>query len=398
MKKIINLIIVLFPILSGYGLSLSLDFGSIILFVCGGWCFIAHPRHLRFPIGYALFFWVALILSLVWARSIPLRLLLFSINLLFACLYADWQLLWKYYGKVVWICSAFLIIQELFYYAIGSRPSGILPFIPTIYGGDIDSRIAMTAIADRSASLFLEPSYFAQFLIPFVIINLFSPQKSELKKAVAASLIVVLSRSGVGIISLSLVWLFWFLLGNTKTGWKILVSFSALGLISLLLYAGSGFFDYFAVRSGELRSYSGDEQFQSSGFIRIFRGYFAFSDMPNLNKLFGSNPDDVQLLLDRSIFFGTESTNFINGMQTILFYHGIVGAILYIRHIMLFPYKTKNKMLIVMSVTIILLLLTESFYLSSRLFVMIVMMFLIRDSDKRRNVMPVRGYKGVDAI
>lgn len=381
MKKIFNILLALFPILSGYGLSLSLDFGSIMLFVFGVGCFLRYARQFKFrlPIGYALFFWVSLILSIVWVRSVPLRLLLFSVNICFACQFADWKLLWRYYSKVVWICVGFFIIQEVLYYTVGSRPSGIAPFIPTIYGGDDASRIAMTAIAERSASLFLEPSYFAQFLIPFVVINLFSTQKENLKKAIVVSFVVVLSRSGVGIMLLGITWLLWFLYGKSNTIWKILLSIAGIGIMSLLFYSDSSLLNYFTSRSAELISYSGDEQFQSSGFIRVFRGYLAFSDLPALNKLLGSHPDDVQLLLNRSIYFGTESSNFINGMQTILFYHGIVGAILYLRHIFLFSYKTKIKALVVLSIIIVILLLTESFYLSSRLFVMIVLMDLIRE-------------------
>ena len=152
--------------------------------------------------------------------------------------------------------------------------------------------------------------------------------------------------------------------------------------LGVLVYA-SGLDMYLLDRSSELLSYSGDEQYHSSGFIRIFRGYFAFADLSVLNMLLGSNPTDVQLLLDRSMYFGQESTNFINGMQTLLFYHGIIGTIIYLRHILLLPYKTRNKTLLVLSISIIILLLLEQFYLSSRLFVMMMFMHLMREGSKR---------------
>jgi len=384
MKRIFNLLIALYPILSGYGLSLSLDFGSILLFVFGVGCVIAYPRKFRIkmPEGYMLFFVVALLLSLVWARSVPLRLLLFSVNLVFACCFAEKELLWKYYNIIVWVCVVFFLAQEVSFYIIGVRPSGILSFLPTVYGGDNAGLIEETVTSERSSSFFLEPSYFAQFLIPYVVINLFSTKKNERKQAVIASFILVLIRSGVGIMVLGIIWLLWFLFSNIKARTKIISLVFITMTLLVLTYTASGFLDYFLSRSDELLSFTGDEQYQSSGFIRIFRGYFAFANTSFLNKLFGSPPEVVQALLEGSIYFGKESSNFINGIQTLLFYHGILGTILYLRHLLLLPYKTGSKTLLILSISIIVLLFPEQFYLSSRLFVMIVFMYLIRKDIK----------------
>ncbi len=336
------------------------------------------------PVGYGLFFVVTLLLSFIWARTIPLRLLLFSINLCFACCYAEKELLWKYYSIIVWICAVFFLVQEASFVILGIRPSGLLSFLPTVYGDSYAGIIEETATGGRSSSFFLEPSYFAQFLVPYVAISLFSSLKVERRKAILVSVILLLIRSGVGILLLSIIWLLWFLFTDLKAHTKI----SALILITMALivfiYADNDFLGYFMGRSSELLSYTGDEQYQSSGFIRIFRGYFAFADLPTMNKLLGSNPADVHATFDRSVYFGTESTDYINGMQTLLFYHGIVGAVFFLRHLFLFPYKTGNKTLLVLSISIVLLLLVESFYLSSRLFVMTVFMYLLHEECIKR--------------
>lgn len=395
MKKAFNILLALFPILSGYGLSLSLDFGSLLIFIVGVGCIFVYPQQfrLKFPVGYLAFFIVALLLSFLWARSIPLRLLLFSVNLCLACCYADMDKLWKYYGIVVWVCVVFFLLQEVSFYTLGFRPSGVVSFLPTVYGEEI-SKSLISSISDdsRSSSFFLEPSFFAQFLIPYVAISLFSSNKSGLKRAIVASVIVLLVRSGVGILLLGVTWLLWFLFSNVKASTKIIVTAFAVTIMGVLLYAGSGMMDYFSSRAGELMSFSGDEQYQSSGFIRIFRGYYAFSELPTLNMLLGSHPDDVQALLERSVFFGTESTNFINGMQTLLFYHGIVGTFFYLRHIFLFPYKSKKRILIVLSLSVFVLLLMESFYLSSRLFVMTIFMYMIKKETSKSSALNTSKY------
>jgi len=388
MKKAFNLQIALFPILSGYGLSLSLDFGSLLLFIFGVGCIITYPRQfkIKLPIGYSLFFVVAFLLSLAWVRSLPLRLLLFSVNLCFACCYAEKQLLWKLYGTIVWVCIAFFFVQEASFSILGVRPSGILPFLPTVYGGDNAGIINETATGVRSSSFFLEPSYFAQFLIPYVVICLFSSKVDERKKAIIVSFILLLVRSGIGILLLGIIWLLWLLLGNIKASTKVTAFVLIIMTLCALFFADNSISEYFLDRSSELLSYSGEEQYQSSGFIRIFRGYFAFSDLPTLNKLLGTHPSDVQSIFDRSLYFGTESTNFINGMQTLLFYHGIIGTFIYLRHILLLPYNTRNKTLLVLSISIIVLLLLEQFYLSSRLFVMMAFMHLMREEMKRSRI------------
>lgn len=388
MKKAFNFLLAIFPVLSGYGFSLSLDLGSVLLFVFGVGCVLAYPRifSIKLPVGYTLFFIVTLVLALIWAKTVPLRLLLFSVNLCFACCYAHKEFLWKYYSMIVWVCVAFFLIQESSFIVFGNRPSGLLPFLPTIYGGDTGSRIDAAALMERSSSFFLEPSYFAQFLIPYVTICLFSSPKNSSPKAIAASVVVVLIKSGVGIIMLGIIWLFWFLFSNIKIKVKIISLIIALLLVVVLIYSDSGMLSYFTGRSEELLSFSGDEQYQSSGFIRFFRGYFAYADVPTIDKFLGMNPVGVHDILERSIYFGTDESFFINGMQTLLFYHGIVGAILYLRHLLLFPKKTGTKTLVVLSISIIILLLSESFYLSSRLFLMTVFMYLIRDECRRSQV------------
>lgn len=378
MKKAFNLAIALFPIISGYGFSPSLDFGSLLLFVLGVGCVFVYPHQFKFkfPLGYQAFFIVALLLSLLWARSVPLRLLLFSVNLCLACTYAQWDYLWKYYKATVIISGLFFVFQEGLFYTAGYRPSGLLTILPVIYGNNA-TMIEQAASSFRSASFFLEPSYFAQFLLPYVVICLFSSDRKRMKQAIVVSVLLILIRSGIGILALGVIWLLWFLFSNTKLVYKIIVGFGAVGVLAVLAYADSSVFDYFSKRSGEMMSYSGDETYMSSGFIRFFRGYYAFSDMSTLDKLFGTNPSIVHDILEKNIFFGSDESNFINGVQTLLFYHGIVGTLFFLRHVLMYPYKVHNKILLVMSVCIILLMLGESFYLCSRWLMMVVFMQLI---------------------
>ena len=40
-------------------------------------------------------------------------------------------------------------------------------------------------------------------------------------------------------------------------------------------------------------------------------------------------PHQPQDILRKNIFFGSDESNFINGAQTLLFYHGIIGTLFF---------------------------------------------------------------------
>ena len=387
MKKAYNFFLALFPILSGYGLSPSADFGSLLLLLFGLGCLCLYPSQfkLRFPIGYAPFLVVTVVLSILWSQSIPLRLILFSVNLCLACSFSTYVDLWNYYRKIVLVCCVFFVIQEVSFLLLGSRPSGIFSFVPTIYGDNSSIKIEETILNTRSSSFFLEPSYFAQFLIPYVGICAFSQKVDERKKAILVSIIVLLIRSGIGVILVGFIWLFWFFFGSAKKRAKLLAVVLAIVGIGILSYLGGSLVDYFMLRSEELLTYTGDEQYQSSGFIRFFRGYFVFAEVPTLNKIFGSSPGVVQsTLLNNELFWKVED-HFINGFQTLLFHNGIIGAVLYLHHILLFPIKAKKKSIFVLTICIIVLLFGESFYLCSRLFLITALLYLITREEMTSN-------------
>lgn len=55
-------------------------------------------------------------------------------------------------------------------------------FLPTVYGDGTAAYFESHQEVVRQASFFLEPSYFAQFLLPWVIIELFAGGKNILER------------------------------------------------------------------------------------------------------------------------------------------------------------------------------------------------------------------------
>lgn len=378
MKKIYHMLLVLYPILSGYGFSAQLDFGILLLLISG--CLYISKRHqeIKFVFfrGYILFFLTATILSFAILKTIPLRLFLFSINLWLATALVDIELLKRYYGYAVAICCSYFILQEITYNLTGSRISGLTTLVPTIYGAISEKYVAIQTRVPRSAAFFLEPSYFAQYLFPYIVINIFSKQKSTFKKAIAVSFIMFLIKSGNGTILLLLVWGIWFVFSSIKTYIKISVAtLMLLGLVGIYFIDPTIFESLFS-RTSELHATAylnlGDSE--TSGFIRFFRGYYLYNDMPLFNKLFGSTSDAVVAAMNASPFLWNRD-QFMNGVQTLLIYNGLFVCFLYFRHIFLFFKGTLNQKEVVALVAgFIFLMFSESYYLCSR--ALLTMLFI----------------------
>ena len=387
MKKIYHILLVLYPILSGYGFSAQLDFGILLLLFSGSLYFSKKHKSVSYVSfrGYNLFFITAVILSLAILKTVPLRLILFSINLWLAMALVDIELLKRYYGYVVAICCGYFILQEISYNLTGTRISGLTTLVPTIYGALSEKYVAIQTKVPRSAAFFLEPSYFAQYLFPYIVLNIFSKQKSAFKKVIAVSLVMFLIRSGNGTILLLLIWGTWFLFSNIKAYIKILVvAFMLMGLAGIYFYDPS-IYESLLSRTSELQASASANMGESetSGFIRFFRGYYLYNDMPLFSKIFGSTNDAVLSAMKASPFLWNKD-QFMNGVQTLLIYNGLIVCLLYFRHILLFcKGALKQKEVVAFVLGFIFLMFSESYYLCSR--ALLTMMFiygLIQDNLK----------------
>lgn len=376
MNKVYNFLLALYPIVSGYGFSPQADFGILIITMIGFLYYVtAKPQgKLRLPDGYLLFFIVTMIFSLFLAHHIYLRLILFTVNLCLACSLGDYFLLFKYYEKIMIVCCAFFFVQLVSSVLLNIHIVGIFSFLPTIYEGIVDVQDVQSE-SERFASFFMEPSYFAQYLFPYIVIRLFSFKKKDIKKAIYISIILLLVRSGNGMLLLIVIWGAWFFTKNTSTLAKGGVAVVVLLGWLLLVFSGSDFFDLVLSRVSEFQSYDGEEVNQSSGFIRFFRGYYAFSDFPLFNKWFGSSSKVATNIIESNVFFIGGET-FINGTQTLLCYHGIISCVLFFRHLTLYCWHKYDTILTVMVICSFVLMLGESYFLCSRMLLCSALMYL----------------------
>lgn len=381
-QRFFSLILVLSPILSAYGLSPQAEFGIFSVLVFGILTILFNKGRFtpKFPKGYLLFFVVALFFAVVFTKSLPLRLLLFSVNIAIACRFADYEYVVKYYSKAVVFCCVYFLFQEIVFIVTGVRASGLIPFFPIIYGDTIAYTEHLVE-AGRSASVFLEPSYLVQYLFPYLAIKLFSSNPDDFKKAVYVSLIILLVRSGNGVLLLAVTWGIWFFYSNIRRSKKIIIAVAATAVVGLVLISVPEFYDSIFGRMAELQSYDANERFFSSGFIRIFRGYYLYSEMSSFQQLFGASDMVINDMMDKSILFA-QGGKVINGVQTLLVHNGLIVCVLYLAHIIQFATSDKSKTMIVLTIGFMLLMLTETYYLCSRSLFHTALMFALANHNR----------------
>ena len=380
MKNLYCFLLATYPITSGYGLSPQLDFGSILLLLFGIFIFIK-DGHIKFvyPLGYKEFMWTGIIISIIFVAHVPFRLILFSVNLVLACKYVSWDTLWRFYKIVVAVSCIFFFVQEIASNVLNMHISGILSFIPTIYGyADKSSTLAELQGSGRSPSFFLEPSYFAQFLFPFIALQLYQKDKSSIITAIFVSVIVLLTKTGNGVALFFIIWGVWFIHSNISARNKIALIIVFLVILSATIYYQPDLILNISHRSNELTSYLGDEEYMSSGFIRFFRGYYLITDLPLSCLLFGASPTDIEHYMNQNTYFAFTSDRMINGLQTAITSHGLFVAILYCSHLLKYTIGLrKDKAGLVICICFMYLMLSESYFLSGRGFLTTIFIFCL---------------------
>jgi len=264
-------------------------------------------------------------------------LLLFVFNFLLVIPHVRIPLLRKYYKYAVIICIVVFCMQELSYYTRGSRFMALVPFFHTIYAGvDTTNFVSKMSMLDRSCSMFLEPSHFAHFLLPYMAMEFgFLHDKGKLANGsiVVVSLVLLFLRSGNGLIGMAIMWVFAVLFSNLNKPLKFIIIIPLALLVST--YGFSVFSNTEMGRSIMERTQELDTDVaeMNSGFIRVWRGYYVFGEQPFPVKLFGVGYGGLEDAVHNSIFqwmFLSSTDTYVNNAQAFLLSYGVLGTFLFL--------------------------------------------------------------------
>ncbi|NQK81610.1 hypothetical protein HO482_05780 [Streptococcus suis] len=265
-SKLYTWALVLLPLVSIYGISeINLDFGTLALllllpFVINEQGKIVFEKRIVFPwLLYAIYIVISLYFPTIFGKetyltngSLYVRAFKNIIYIFILMLSTSRGIINKdyfvqIYLKVTKICTYYIFIQVVLYYTIRFNLPGYINMMLVAEG--YGERLDVTSFSlFRPTSLFYEPAHFFEYVIIGVIIYLFRykvTSKNDIFNAIFLALGIVLSTSGMGILTIAGIFGFWLLQQLSLTKFirvrKEMFLLIVIGLIAVAFFLQSGF-------------------------------------------------------------------------------------------------------------------------------------------------------------
>lgn len=244
----------------------------------------------------------------------------------------------KWYRRIAYVNICFFILQECMFQVLGYRLLGILTFLPLTLGdADFDAVGwgEASAVYARSSAFFSEPAHFVQFMLPLLILELFySTDKNAKSRCILYVIVLIASSSGNALAGLLVIGLFYVSRFIKRTNILLItciVTFFVIFLpFAFTKLTTTEYGEKMIERQEELNP---EQSTVSSGFIRIFRGYYIWDVMTLKEKIFGVN--STTRIKDKieqcEVYFTFEENDvYMNCVQTVMVQTGVVGCVLFV--------------------------------------------------------------------
>lgn len=340
-SSLASVILLLYPFLDYYGygfVSIAFVFALIYIF------YVVKKRgclKLAFQLPmllYILYFVVARMYFATSIREMIVPSILF-VFIFWGILNIDLSIhsFLKWYRRIAYVNIAFFFVQECMYQLLGYRIVGILTFLPLTIGDanlDISGWEERTSLYARSSAFFSEPAHFAQYLLPLLVIELFyvSDKKSRYR-CLLYIVALIASSSGNALAGLAVVLLFYIVRLCKKLNayvisiWAVVFAVMIPIGVSQILMTEYG--ENILERQEELDP---EQSSVSSGFIRVFRGFYIWDEMSTLEKCWGLNSTNRikgKIKKCEVSFTFKENDLYMNCFQSFIIQTGIVGTCLF---------------------------------------------------------------------
>lgn len=394
-EKIFNVLLVLYPVTNIYGVGVQgISLGKLLLLISGFYLLCSRKTSLSFPKRYGAFaIWVFVVpffyvfsswtdINGILYKSIGL--LIFVLIVGFSCRFIIKEYCIKYFRRLALTFTVFFYLQYFVNLFTGIKILGIIPGLPLADATSIDSYVAMQSMLTRYCSVFLEPSHFAVYISMYLALKIkLLEGKIWNKEVIFIFIALLLLQSGNGYICIMAIGF-----GYILVNWRRIL-FDVKSLITVLFCVCALLFIFQSASSSEtfsetfnrMEEISSEGDQNSSGFTRIFRGFYYFSDLSLLEKCVGigqGNEDAYakthSLLSFRNLETYTDAV-YLNGIQQILVYGGFIGCILFLFFLCQY-YRSKDTILLVLPFTCLFFI--SGVYNSSIMLLYIVFLEMIR--------------------
>lgn len=279
--------------------------------------------------------------------------------LLFLPHYIDFNVFYKIYRIVGIICIVGLLYHLIIIYLFNNPVDQIL-LLPSTF------RMITTRGVYRPTSIFIEPSAYANFLIPLIIMSL---EKRRRKEAIFFSLSVVLSTSALGIAAVCFIWMYNF----QRSGRKRFIIYL---LISIIFFVSLCYFFSITGMVSELDI----PRYIRSFRIRAFNGFLVLRKFGVSELMLGIGAGNLSGFLG-----GIKNSNllFMSGITACLTYYGLVGFFIYSYFLCLNIYVTAPKSSArLLAYLFIILSFAQSMLFNTKFFSYLFIYFILKKESK----------------
>lgn len=297
---------------------------------------------------------------------------LFSIAWALFASYFDIKKFRKYVYYVFLFAAVLFLYQNIVYYVLGQGTSLILPVSDHLNYGDFTfselQYYQKTRFEGRFASIFAEPSYWAQYCVVALCLELFSEEnqtKLLSRKALLISIVLLAIQSGVGVLCLGLLMIIKLcqivFVNKDISKLKYLVALLPVVLGAAYVYISSDIGQALVERGNNISSVQGEGG--RSSFLRLFYGWEYLANQPIDTLIFGAEKF-------RSI--SADGDSFFNCASYFTLMHGVLGFSLLV--LFYFISAKKNGLLAVTSALILLSIsMMEAIYLTPIMLILTVL-------------------------
>lgn len=324
--------------------------------------------------GYVAFHDIFFVAPFKFTKLIPggINFFLFSIGWALFVSNFDIKKLRNYVYYVFVIAALLFLYQNIAHYVLGQETSVILPISNHLNYGEFtfgELQIHQkTNFGGRFSSIFAEPSYWAQYCVVALCLELFCEDNNDKlfsKKALLISIVLLAVQSGVGVLCLGLLMLIKlyqivFVNKDTSKIWYLIVLLPVV-FFAAYVYVSSDIGQALVERGNNISSVQGDGG--RSSFLRLFYGWEYLAVQPFDILLFGAN---------EFIGISSDGDTFFNCASYFTLMHGILGFSLLV--LFYFFRARKNGLLAVASaLTLLAISMMEAIYLSPIMLLLTVM-------------------------
>lgn len=379
--KFYTIILILAPILNQYKIP-GLNFVELIAIY--GLTLVLVKRPKIYNDRFLVYMCTGLITTIISTFILLLRIINFDLNIIsyilriikyisvvfgigIACeFYFDLNFAKKIYTILIGIISLLLIFQIGIHFITGKNLFFIIPGVTLNYNNSMNSSELLATNINkishgyyfRPSSLFLEPAYYALYVLPWICFYLYQ-EKINFKKilfSLMVSVTCVLTTSSLGILGCVIIWLCYFIIyiKKNKFNHNTLLLFFIMIFICILcfflLLKSDDILTSINIKLGSLRTLDN----ASSTSMRLLRGWFFYDQLDFLSKLIGVGYGNLSMFYHSTgmnLIYDLNLTevSYMCGFATIINSFGIIGLFLFINWLLtLYKNSTlSNKILIV---------------------------------------------------